>query len=154
MRTRLPRTAMVLALVGWLAAPGHLDGPLAVGQVTVQAGGPPARTLAGAAQALRHAGARNVHAVFTHAVMAPGAADRLRTAGFGRVATTDSIPLPEASWLQTVSMAPLFEAGTSVQPEAGDGAAAANGAFPANPAGWSNWRPKDAVKFGLSSGAM
>src|SRR5262249_22707694 len=40
------------------------------------------RTLAGAAGALRQAGAREVHAIFTHAVMAPGAGDRLLAAQF------------------------------------------------------------------------
>jgi phosphoribosylpyrophosphate synthetase len=38
------------------------------------------RTVAAAAGALRQAGAREVHAVFTHAVMAPGALDRLLAA--------------------------------------------------------------------------
>ncbi len=51
------------------------------------------RTLAGAAEALRKAGAREVHAVFTHAVMAPGALERLLAAPIGRIATTDSIPV-------------------------------------------------------------
>jgi ribose-phosphate pyrophosphokinase len=66
------------------------------------------RTLAGAADALRRAGAKEVHAVFTHAVMAPGATDRLVAAGFGRVLTTDSIAVSAASWLEVVSIAPLM----------------------------------------------
>jgi ribose-phosphate pyrophosphokinase len=66
------------------------------------------RTLAGAADALRRAGAREIHAVFTHAVMAPGAVDRLRAARFGRVLTTDSIPVPTDPWLELVPVAPLF----------------------------------------------
>jgi ribose-phosphate pyrophosphokinase len=49
------------------------------------------RTLVGAADALLAAGAREVHAVFTHAVMAPGAAD-LMTARAWQILTSDSIP--------------------------------------------------------------
>ena len=51
------------------------------------------RTLAGAAEALRRSGARAVHAVFTHAVMAAGALERLLAAPLERIATTDSVPL-------------------------------------------------------------
>jgi ribose-phosphate pyrophosphokinase len=50
------------------------------------------RTLAGAAEALQQAGAREVHALFTHAVMAPGALERLLAAPLGRIVTSDSIP--------------------------------------------------------------
>jgi ribose-phosphate pyrophosphokinase len=66
------------------------------------------RTLGGAADALRRAGAREVHAVFTHAVMAPGAADRLLAAQFGRVLTTDSIPVSADLGLEVVPVAPLL----------------------------------------------
>jgi ribose-phosphate pyrophosphokinase len=66
------------------------------------------RTLAGAADALRQAGARQVHAIFTHAVMAPGAADRLAGARFGKVLTTDSIPIAAHPWLEVVPIAPLL----------------------------------------------
>lgn len=66
------------------------------------------RTLAGAADALRRAGAREVHAAFTHAVMAPGAADRLRSAGFGRMLTTDSTPAPAVGGLEVAPVAPLL----------------------------------------------
>jgi ribose-phosphate pyrophosphokinase len=66
------------------------------------------RTLSGAANALRQAGARDVHAVFTHAVMAPEAVERIRAARFGRVLTTDSIPVPAAPWLEVVPIAPLL----------------------------------------------
>jgi len=66
------------------------------------------RTLAGAADALRRAGAREVHALFTHAVMAPGAEDRLSAARLGKVLTTDTIPVPAAPWLEVVSIAPLL----------------------------------------------
>ncbi len=66
------------------------------------------RTLSGAATALRQAGAREVHAVFTHAVMAPGAVDRLFGAQFGKVLTTDSIPVSPDPWLEIVPIAPLL----------------------------------------------
>jgi ribose-phosphate pyrophosphokinase len=65
------------------------------------------RTLAGAAAALRQAGAREVHAAFTHAVMAPGALERLAAARFGRLLTTDSIRGVDPR-LQVVPVAPLL----------------------------------------------
>ena len=49
-------------------------------------------TMAGAAQALLAAGAREVHALFVHAVMAPGALERIRAASVSRIVTTDSVP--------------------------------------------------------------
>jgi ribose-phosphate pyrophosphokinase len=66
------------------------------------------RTLVGAAEALRRAGARDVHAAFTHAVMAPGAADRIRAAGFGKLLTTDSVPGPLVPGVEVVPIAPLL----------------------------------------------
>ncbi len=66
------------------------------------------RTLAGAADALRRAGAKVVHAIFTHAVLAPGAVDRLFAAQFGKVMTSDSIPVSADSWLEVVPIAPLL----------------------------------------------
>lgn len=66
------------------------------------------RTLAGTADALRRAGAKEIHAIFTHAVMAPGAMDRLRTAQFGKVLTSDSISVSAGSWLEIVPIAPLM----------------------------------------------
>jgi ribose-phosphate pyrophosphokinase len=66
------------------------------------------RTLAGAAQALRDAGAAEIYGIFTHAVMAPEAADRLFTAQFARLATTDSIPLANDSWLDVAPIALLL----------------------------------------------
>jgi ribose-phosphate pyrophosphokinase len=66
------------------------------------------RTLQGAAQALRQAGAREVHAVVTHAVMAPGARDRLLAARFGKVLTTDSIPVSGDGWVEVVPIASLL----------------------------------------------
>jgi len=64
------------------------------------------RTLAGAAEALRQAGAREVHAVFTHAVMAKGALDRLLAAPLERIMTSDSIPPPAHGRLEVVRVAP------------------------------------------------
>jgi ribose-phosphate pyrophosphokinase len=66
------------------------------------------RTLAGAAAVLRQAGARQVFAAFTHAVMAPGAADRLFAAQFDRLLTTDSIPTAEDPRLAVAPIAPLL----------------------------------------------
>jgi ribose-phosphate pyrophosphokinase len=66
------------------------------------------RTLAGAAEALRQAGARDIHAVFTHAVLAPGAVDRLLSAQFGKALTTDSIAVLADSWLEVIPVAPLL----------------------------------------------
>jgi len=66
------------------------------------------RTLVGAANALRQAGAREVHAIFTHAVMAPGAAGRLAATRFGKVLTSDSIPASGERWLEIVPIAPLL----------------------------------------------
>lgn len=66
------------------------------------------RTLAGAADALRHAGAKEVHAIFTHAVMAPGAVDRLFAAQFGKVLTSDTIPVCTDPWLEVVPITSLL----------------------------------------------
>jgi ribose-phosphate pyrophosphokinase len=63
------------------------------------------RTLAGAAESLRRAGASKISAVFTHAVMAPGAAERIAAAGFSRVLTSDSIPLAPSGPLEVVPIA-------------------------------------------------
>jgi ribose-phosphate pyrophosphokinase len=66
------------------------------------------RTLSGAAEALRRASAREVHAAFTHAVMAPGAEERLKEAKFATLLATDSIPVEAKAWLEIVSIAPLL----------------------------------------------
>jgi ribose-phosphate pyrophosphokinase len=66
------------------------------------------RTLSSAAEALRRAGAREVHAAFTHAVMAPGAEEKLKEAKFATLLTTDSIPVEAKPWLEIVSIAPLL----------------------------------------------
>jgi ribose-phosphate pyrophosphokinase len=48
-------------------------------------------TIAGAARALLDAGATEIHALFIHAVMAPGALDKICAASVRRIATTDSV---------------------------------------------------------------
>lgn len=63
------------------------------------------RTLLGATEALLHAGASEVHAVFTHAVMAPSAFERLAAAPLGHLMTSDSIPVKAHPRLQVVSIA-------------------------------------------------
>jgi ribose-phosphate pyrophosphokinase len=65
-------------------------------------------TMAGAARALLDAGANEVNALFVHAVMAPGALDRLRAASIGRIVTTDSVPAKPDPQIQVVSVAPLL----------------------------------------------
>ena len=66
------------------------------------------RTLAGAADAVRRAGAREVHAAVTHPVLAPGAVERLLAAGFGLLLTTDSVPVEPRPGLEVVPVAPLL----------------------------------------------
>ena len=68
-------------------------------------------TLAGAARALRGAGAASVHAFFVHAVMAPQALDAAIAAGVQRLATTDSVAAPPRPGLEVISIAPLLAAG-------------------------------------------
>ena len=66
------------------------------------------RTLAAAAEALKQRGARGVHAIFTHAVMAPGALARLFAAPLDRLVTSDSIPVPQDPRLEVVRTAGLL----------------------------------------------
>jgi ribose-phosphate pyrophosphokinase len=66
------------------------------------------RTMAGAAQALLEAGAREVHALFIHAVMAPGALERIAAAGVKRIAATDSVPAVRDPRVEIVPTAALF----------------------------------------------
>jgi ribose-phosphate pyrophosphokinase len=66
------------------------------------------RTIAGAAEALAAAGAREVHAMFVHAVMAPGALERIRGAGVRSIVTTDSVRVLAEPGVEVVSTAPLF----------------------------------------------
>ena len=66
------------------------------------------RTLSRAADAVRRAGAREVHGIFTHAVMAPGAEEILVDANIDKLLTTDSIPVSAKPWLEVVPIAPLL----------------------------------------------
>ncbi len=65
-------------------------------------------TVASAAQALLQAGAREVHALFVHAVMTPGALERIAAASVRRMLTTDSIPAPPDPRIEVVPIAPLL----------------------------------------------
>jgi ribose-phosphate pyrophosphokinase len=65
-------------------------------------------TIAGAAQVLLTAGAREVHALFIHPVMAMGALDRMLAAGVRRLLTTDSIRAVADPRVEIVSVAPLL----------------------------------------------
>ena len=62
--------------------------------------------------------------------------------------------MPESITRRRISCAGLKDCGTSVHPPAGEGAACGNGAWPAKPFGWSNWRPNDAVNDAESEGEM
>jgi ribose-phosphate pyrophosphokinase len=64
-------------------------------------------TIAAAAEALYAAGAAEVHAFFVHAVMAPGALERIKRARVRLLGTTDSIAGSEAQ-ATMVSVAPLL----------------------------------------------
>jgi ribose-phosphate pyrophosphokinase len=66
------------------------------------------RTIAGATQALVAAGAAEVHALFVHAVMAPGALERMRSAGVRGILTTDSVGPVSAAGVEVLETAPLF----------------------------------------------
>jgi ribose-phosphate pyrophosphokinase len=66
------------------------------------------RTIAGAAQTLLEAGAREVHALFVHAVMAPGALERITAAGVRRIASTDSVPHARDPRVEIVPTASLL----------------------------------------------
>jgi ribose-phosphate pyrophosphokinase len=68
------------------------------------------RTLVGAAEALIRAGAKETHALFIHAVMAPGALDRIRASPVQRIVTTDSVPAITGAQLEVVSIAPMLAA--------------------------------------------
>jgi ribose-phosphate pyrophosphokinase len=65
-------------------------------------------TLVGAAEALVKAGAGEIHALFIHAVMAPGALERIRASPVRHIVTTDSVPGAAGAHLQIVSVAPLL----------------------------------------------
>ncbi len=69
-------------------------------------------TLVGAANALREKGAVSVDVIATHAVLSPGALERLEAAPVDEIVVTDSVPVPEAALqsakLSQVSVAPLI----------------------------------------------
>ena len=65
-------------------------------------------TIARAAQALLEAGAAQVHALFIHAVMAPGALERICAATVRTVITTDSVPAAPDRRIRIVPIAPLI----------------------------------------------
>lgn len=62
-------------------------------------------TIANAAAALLTAGAAEVHALFVHAVLAPGALARMRAAGVRRIVTTDSIARDPHPDIEVVAIA-------------------------------------------------
>jgi phosphoribosylpyrophosphate synthetase len=66
------------------------------------------RTVVGAAEMLLQAGAKEVHALFIHAVMAPGALERICAASVQRIVTTDSVRSAPDPRLQVVSIAPFL----------------------------------------------
>ena len=66
------------------------------------------RTLAAAAESLTRAGAREIHALFVHAVMAPGALERICAGPLQRIVTTDSVPAALDARDQVVSIAPIL----------------------------------------------
>jgi ribose-phosphate pyrophosphokinase len=66
------------------------------------------RTVVGAAEMLLQAGAKEVHALFIHAVMAPGALERMCAASVQRIVTTDSVRSTPDPRLRVVSIAPLL----------------------------------------------
>jgi ribose-phosphate pyrophosphokinase len=65
-------------------------------------------TIAGAAQALLGAGAAAVHALFIHAVMAPGALERICAASVRTIMTTDSVRIAPDPRVHIVPIAPLL----------------------------------------------
>ena len=64
-------------------------------------------TIAGAAQGLLDAGAAQVHALFIHAVMAPGALERICAASVRTIVTTDSVRMASDPRVRVVPIAPL-----------------------------------------------
>jgi ribose-phosphate pyrophosphokinase len=63
-----------------------------------------AGTLVGAANVARHAGAREVYACATHAVLCGPAIERLRDAPLRQVVVTDSIPVPPGKHLPNLTV--------------------------------------------------
>ena len=62
--------------------------------------------------ALAKAGAADIYAVFTHAVMAPGAMERLATSPCICLLTSDSTPVVKHERLDIVSIAAIVWCGT------------------------------------------
>lgn len=65
-------------------------------------------TITGAAQALLDAGAAQIHALFVHAVMAPGALERICAASVRTIVTTDSVRMAPDPRVHVVPIAPLL----------------------------------------------
>ncbi len=65
-------------------------------------------TIARAAQALLETGAAQVHALFVHAVMAPGALERICASSVRTITTTDSVPAAPDRRVRVVTVAPLI----------------------------------------------
>jgi ribose-phosphate pyrophosphokinase len=65
-------------------------------------------TIVAAAEALLAAGAKEVHALFIHAVMAAGALERICARSVRRLVTTGSVPSAPHPCLEVVSIAPLL----------------------------------------------
>jgi len=66
------------------------------------------RTLAGAADVLWAAGAREIHAVFTHGVLSAGCQEKFASARIGRILTTDSVPLTGVERFEIVPVSSLL----------------------------------------------
>jgi ribose-phosphate pyrophosphokinase len=66
------------------------------------------RTIVGAVQVLLDAGAKEIHALFIHAVMAPEALERICAGPIQRIVTTDSVRTAHHPRLHVVSLAPLL----------------------------------------------
>jgi ribose-phosphate pyrophosphokinase len=66
------------------------------------------RTLAGAANVLWAAGARAVHAIFTHGVLSSGADENLKSARIGRILMSDSVPIACGERFEVVSVSSLL----------------------------------------------
>jgi len=66
------------------------------------------RTLVAAAESLARAGAKEIHALFVHAVMAPGALERISAGPVRRIITTDSVPSAPDTRVQVVPIAPIL----------------------------------------------
>jgi ribose-phosphate pyrophosphokinase len=65
-------------------------------------------TVAGASEALLAAGARKVSALFIHALMVPGALERMRGAGVQELISTDSVGPVDLPGVQVIPTARLF----------------------------------------------